>query len=85
MTQVLQVISDQVIILFFVVGSVPNIWDKDVASICVQMQTLIARSCLIRLESYGEASMVLEFARAQAAKRARGLAHVLLCLEVRVT
>jgi hypothetical protein len=35
-----------------------------------------------RLESYGEASMVFEFARAEAAKRARGLAHVLMCLEV---
>ena len=27
--------------------------------------------------------MVFEFARAEAAKRSRGLAHVLMCLEVR--
>mmetsp|Transcript_29048 Transcript_29048/g.78230 ORF Transcript_29048/g.78230 Transcript_29048/m.78230 type:complete len:724 (+) Transcript_29048:54-2225(+) len=34
-----------------------------------------------KLEPFGEANMVFEFARAQAAKRARGLSHVLLCLE----
>jgi len=46
-------------------------------TLCVQF------AVVRRLESFGEASMVFEFARAQAAKRARGLAHVLLCLEVR--
>lgn len=34
-----------------------------------------------RLPAFGEAAAVFEFARAEAGRRARGLAHPLLCLE----
>jgi enoyl-CoA hydratase/3-hydroxyacyl-CoA dehydrogenase len=34
-----------------------------------------------RLESYGEAITMIDFARAQAAKRARHLKHPQLCLD----
>ncbi len=37
--------------------------------------------CLCRLEPYGEAMAIIEFARAEANRKARGLQHPQLCLD----
>ena len=43
-----------------------------------RLQTLLRTD---RLESFGEAQQIIAFARAQAAKKSRGLAHPQLCLD----